>query len=466
MEPIFFEKLVIKFLFSNQEVREKIYPFLSPKIFDDINHIQIIKKIMEFYDKYKKFPKINDLKLCIDKEEIYNVLKSIMEIDTSEYDNDLLLDEIEDFFKKKLILNVITDTATNLNEDEMSKISKAPDQMREALSFSFNTTVGFDLFNNPEKMYEYLHTKDSVIPTGILNFDKMIDGGFHEKSLTLFLAETNMGKTLVMCSLAVNAILQNKNVLYITLEMSEKEISKRITSNIFDTMMDDLVCISKDKFIETFNKIKKQVDSKFIVKEYPTKSINTNNLRNLIKELEIQTKFKPDIIFVDYIGLMLPCQIRKEENSYSELKRISEELRGFAVEITPPIVSAIQANRKGFGSAEIDLTNVSDSIGTTGIADLIIAITQSEEFRKLGKYLWLILKNRFGLNKKKRSICVNYSKMRVFEDKDSKEENLEGVSSPPNEKEDQKKLNETVDDVIGLLNSNDELSRNKIIEFE
>ena len=156
---------------------------------------------------------------------------------------------------------------------------------------------------------------------------------------------TNLGKSLIMTSLGVDCILRNKNVLYVTCEMSEEKISERVMSNMFDIAGEDLKLLTRSKFHEKFESIRKQVKNKFVVKEYPTKSINVNHIRNLVKELKVRKKFVPDIIFVDYLGIMNPIYRSKNDNTYLEVKRISEELRGMAVELGLPIVSAVQTNR-------------------------------------------------------------------------------------------------------------------------
>ena len=45
-----------------------------------------------------------------------------------------------------------------------------------------------------------------------MRFDEIIEGGFHEKSISVYLAETRRGKTLIQVGLASNCILNNKNV--------------------------------------------------------------------------------------------------------------------------------------------------------------------------------------------------------------------------------------------------------------
>jgi len=454
MEIVFFEKVLIRFLFIDEKVRDKVMPFLVPEIFEDHKNIQLIKSVMSIMGRFEHFPSVPEMKIELNNEETYNRLIEIMEMNVTEYKNDFLLGTIENFIKNKLVHNVNVEIAMNLNNENEEQLKQTPDKLREALAFSFDTKVGLDLLDEEDRLYNHLHNKDIVIPTGITQFNKLIEGGFHCKSLSLFMAETNLGKSLIMTSLGVDCILRNKNVLYVTCEMSEEKISERVMSNMFDIATEDLKLLTRSKFHEKFESIRKQVKNKFVVKEYPTKSINTNHIRNLIKELKVRKKFVPDIIFVDYLGIMNPIYRGKGDNSYLEVKRISEELRGMAVELGLPIVSAVQTNRGGFGDAEIDLKDISDSIGTAATADIIIGVTQSEEFRKMGKFSWIILKNRYGLNKHKVDVNVDYYKMRVYEDSEAKvDETATSISKiPPSEKVKKKEVENTVQDVKDILN--------------
>jgi len=301
--------------------------------------------------------------------------------------------------------------------------------------------------------------------------NKCIDGGFHEKSLTLFMAETNMGKSLIMASLAVDSMLRNKNVLYITCEMSEDKISERVMSNLFDVNLHDLRLLPKNTFHEKFIKIRKEAQKKIIIKEYPPRAINANHIRNLVKDLEVRKKFKPDIIYVDYLGILLPIFKNKQDNTYLEVKRISEEIRALAVEMAIPFVSAVQTNRKGFGDAEIDLTDISDSIGTAATADVIIGVTQSKEFKEQGKYQWIMLKNRYGINKFGFPVNVDYDKMRITDDEDgngaptaasfSKNSTVGGGSNG-----DKNAVDKAIEETRNVLNKDRKDKFGKTIEFE
>lgn len=411
---------MLKLLFQKKDIREKILPFLSVDIFDSFEHKEITKKILSFIDDYNKFPTVFDMKLVLDNKEVFEEFKKVLYIDTNKYSKESLLLELESFFKKKLIWNVVTDIAEKLKDDGIKNISESPDQLRTSLSFSFDTQIGLDLFSDEERMFNHFNKKDKYIPSGLFCLDRLIGGGFHDKNLHLVLAATNTGKSLIKCSLASNAISKNKNVLYITLEMSEERIAERILQNIFDLRQSELKKLDSDNFKLKYKDIKEKIKNKLIIKEYPTKGANTNSFRNLLKELEIKKKFIPDIIFIDYLGIMTTNNIGKNDNTYTEGKKVSEEVRGLAVEIKKPIISSIQTNRKGIGSSDIDVDDVADSIGTAATADLIIGVTQSEELREQGKYCFIIIKNRFGLNKIKVIVGVDYEKMRIFDDGSNK----------------------------------------------
>jgi len=416
MSPVDFEKILIKYLYQDVDVRDKTLPFLTPTIFDDFENKEIVKFIQTFDDKYGKFPTIPDTKLHLQDKEVFNRLMEITNLDVSEYNNDSLLNEIEDFFKKKLIWNAITDSADNLKEDNLEKMSEMPDKLRTAVAFSFNTEIGLDLLNDGDRLFEFFHNRDRGVPTGLKSLDKWISGGVHKKTLTIFMGETNLGKTLMKCAIAANMLLQNKSVLYVTLEMSEENIAGRILQNMFDLEQEEMKCLSKAKFMQRYNILKEKLNQNLFIKEYPTKGANANTFRNLLKELWIKKKFKPDVMFIDYLGICLPQFQLKSDNTYTEGKRISEEIRGLAVEEDIPIVSSVQSNRNGFGSSELSLKDIADSIGTAQGADIIIGAAQSDEFAANNKISLIILKNRYGLNKIKLVANIDKGKMRIWDD--------------------------------------------------
>jgi archaellum biogenesis ATPase FlaH len=437
IDALLFEDLLIRYLFDDLKFRDRVYPFLKIDIFEKFENKEIVKKIFLYYGSYNKFPNIKEMKIIIEDKNVYEQLVKCFDIDLSEYSKDFIFNEIEGFFKSKLIYSELINGVTFIKDGDVDKVNSVADKLMDYLSFSFDTKIGLDPYEDKEDIYQRLHTKDKVVPSGLLTLDSNIGGGFHEKTLNLFLAPTHMGKTLIKCSLAVNSLLNNKNVLYITCEMSELEIFKRIISNMFDIPINDLVSIPKENFFELFDKFKKFIQNKLIIKEYPTGTLTSRQIRSLIKEIKNKKKFVPDIIYIDYIGIMKG----NGADLYTSLKNITEEVRGVSVEFEIPIVSSVQANREGTNTTSLDFSNTAESMGIPRTADVMLAVTQSDEFKQLKKFRWSLLKNRYGECGKNLHIGVVYEKMRVHDI--DKTKNLEGIN-----KDELKSATENILDVV------------------
>ncbi len=422
-EDFLFENVIMHLMFNDKELREKILPYLRFSIFELVENVEIIKFIKKFIERYKKFPSLRETKLKIKKPELYNHLKTVVTEDLGDIDRQVMIGEIEEYIKQKSVMDVVYSIVDKVQNEETESLNDAPDAIREALAFSFDNKVGIDIFSESDEdaLYDFFHEHGFTVPSGLSTFDEIIDGGFHEKSLTLFMAETNMGKSLIMTALATNNVLQSKNVLYISYEMSEFKISERVIANAMDINIKDIKKLTRNKFKKLFARMRDKIKSKFIVKEYATKGGTVNHIRSLVKELLLKKKFVPDIIFIDYIGIMSSTFSSRSDNTYTEQKRITEEVRGLAVELEIPIVSAIQTNRGGMGNDELELSNASDSVGTVFTGDVIVAVTQSDELRQAGKYVFTIIKNRYGENKKRITVLVDYPKMRLSDDPEVEE---------------------------------------------
>ena len=169
-----------------------------------------------------------------------------------------------------------------------------------------------------------------------------------------------------MCHVGASALTQGKNVLYITMEMSEERIAERMDANLLDVPIDQLEHLSKEMLTNKVSTIAARTNGKLIIKEYPTGQANTSHFRALLNELKLKKNFIPDIIFIDYLNICASSRMKGMGgaiNSYSYIKAIAEEIRGLAVEFDVPIVSATQTTRAGYSSSDIGLEDTSESFG-------------------------------------------------------------------------------------------------------
>jgi replicative DNA helicase len=250
-------------------------------------------------------------------------------------------------------------------------------------------------------------------------FNKITKGGLPNKTLNIALAGTGVGKSLFMCHVAAGCMVQGKNVLYITMEMSEEKIAERIDANLLNVTIDDLVSLPKDLYDKKINKLREKTVGKLIIKEYPTASASSIHFRTLLNELNLKKSFVPDIIFIDYLNICCSSRIKAGANinSYTYVKSIAEELRGLAVEFGVPIVSATQTTRGGFTSSDPGLEDTSESFGLPATADLMFALISSEELEEMGQIMVKQLKNRYNdpTHFKRFTLGIDRAKMRLYD---------------------------------------------------
>lgn len=151
------------------------------------------------------------------------------------------------------------------------------------------------------------------------------------------------GKSLFLANLGVNFALAGLNVVYLTLELSEALVSMRIdsmltgisTRNIFKDLDD----------VEMKVKIIGKKSGLLQVKYMPSGK-TSNDVRAYLKEFEIKTGKKVDVLLVDYLDLLMPIGKKiSAENLFIKDKYVSEELRNLAMEKQCVFVTAAQLNR-------------------------------------------------------------------------------------------------------------------------
>ena len=209
---------------------------------------------------------------------------------------------------------------------------------------------------------------------------------------------TGVGKTTFLCHTAAHHYYLGQKVLFITLEMSEEEIRRKIDANLLNVQMDELELLPKDSYLKKIKQIEEKTLGTLIIREYPEASVGAAHFRHLFSELRLKENFVPTVVYVDYLNLCISSRMKMGSNinTYSIMKAVAEELRGLAKEFNVPILSATQLNREGMSSSDPELTDTSDSIGIPFTTDLQLVLITSEELERLGQIMVKQLKNRYN----------------------------------------------------------------------
>jgi replicative DNA helicase len=422
------EKNILKNLMRNEAFSRKSLPFLKDEYFMVEEDRFLFTEIKKFILKYNNLPTADALIIEVDdfrninEDQVKNLTRTIKELydDTMDTNIDWLSDKTEKFCQEKAIYRAIMSSIEIMNGKDTTQSKGAiPKLLSDALSVSFDPNVGHDYLEDFEERFEYYHRVHEKIPFDLDYFNRITKNGLPKKTLNICLAGTGVGKSLFMCHVAASCLTQGKNVLYITLELAEEEVAKRIDANLMNISFDDLLSLSKSMYEKKANMLKTKTTGKLIIKEYPTASASAIHFKALLNELALKKSFKPDIIFVDYINICTSARVKQggSVNSYTYIKSIAEELRGLAVEYEVPIVSATQTNRSGFDNSDVDLTNTSESFGLPATADLMFALINTEELEKLGQLMVKQLKNRYNdpSTNKRFVVGIDRSKMKLFD---------------------------------------------------
>ena len=223
------ETTILKNLLYTDEYSRKVLPFLKKEYFEDYNEKIIFEEISNFIEKYNNLPTKETLiiesekRTDINDDSFKNICNYINTLEDTPSDHQWLLDTTEKWCKDRAIYLALVESISIADGNAEKKTPDAiPSILSDALAVSFDNQVGHDYLQDYEERYEFYHKREEKIPFDLEFFNKITKGGLPNKTLNIALAGTGVGKSLFMCHVASSALLQGKNVLYITLEMAEE----------------------------------------------------------------------------------------------------------------------------------------------------------------------------------------------------------------------------------------------------
>ena len=434
------EQTILRNLLTNDDFTRKVAAFLQPEYFEGV-YKSLFKEFTKYIAKYNKLPTKEAFKIEIDEanrltdEQYRHAMEIFPNIFTYEKEDiKWLLDRTEKWCQDRAVFNAVMESIQIIDgkHEALSK-NAIPDVLSKALSVSFDTNIGHDYLENVDSRWDFYNLDEEKMAFDLDYFNRVTKGGLPNKTLNIALAGTGVGKSLFMCHMGAAALTEGKNVLYITMEMSEERIAERIDANLLDVPIDRLDKMTKKNFTDRVGSLANKTNGKLIIKEYPTGAAHANHFRALLNELKLKKNFIPDIIFIDYLNICSSSRMKGMGgaiNSYSYIKSIAEELRGLAVEFDVPVVSATQTTRGGYNNDDVGLEDTSESFGLPATADFMFALISNDELKGNNQIMVKQLKNRYndpGLHQRF-VVGVDRSKMRLFD--------VDQNDSPLNKEED------------------------------
>jgi replicative DNA helicase len=397
--------LILSNLVTNERFVRDTIPYIQSEFFESKIDQAIFNAINQYFHKSNSLINRNILLIEVNEapglnsEDLKEAKSKINELCSSEAEKDIkwLTDEAEQWCRDRSMYLAITRAICIYDgtDKEMSPHA-IPDLVKQALSVSFKTNIGSDWQDDAESRFDRYLNPENKIPFDLDTLNDITFGGVTKKTLSIILAGVHVGKTLSLVHLAAGYARLGYNVLYLSLEMGEDEILHRIDANMLKVSMHSIKELGKEVFIKRIHHLRSKSYGKIKVIQYPTSLAHCGHFRTVINELSLKCGWRPDVVMVDYVGIVASSRIKVGmTNSHFYLKSVAEELRAMAIELDFVCWSAMQLTRSGMGSSDVEMTDIAESIGIPGVCDFMLAATRNEEMDAVGQISFKQLKNRF-----------------------------------------------------------------------
>lgn len=397
----FVEKIILKGILNDRNFLILTSSVFEPEYFDDPNISHVFNFCKSYVDEYRNIPdKDSIVNSSENPEDISEIITECEQLDFDTNDSyEFLIDQTNDYLKEKALKRAIIDSVDDV--EDASRRNLIQKRIEEALIKDIKVDLGLKYFDQlRQRLRRIFATSENRIPTYFPVFDELISGGFPSYTFNVLTAKIHGGKSNIMANFAARQVLNGHNVVLLTLEMSEAAFAQRFDS-IYSGLDINRMYLSRSSIVDLGSKLREVKNTEnrgdLFIKQYPTGDASILDFRIYLRELMLRD-INIDIVYVDYINLM-KAAYKTDNNMYSSIKRISEELRALAFEFQCPVISVSQLNREGFFTqfSEVNFNHIAESMGIPATADFMAIMgTDEEQMVYESEILYKITKSRIG----------------------------------------------------------------------
>ena len=376
------QKLYIDFLLADKDLFVRCNAILESSYFDRQfrDTVDFIKKHVEEYSDVPMLEQVN---------AVGNIGASDVRATMTDEHKNWFMDNFEQFCRHKALEAAILQSADKLENKEYGTVEGI---IKAATEIGLAKDFGTNYWEDPAGRIQTIKDSRGQNSTGWMTFDKFLYGGFNTGELNIFAGGSGSGKSLFMQNLALNWSLQGKNVVYISLELSEELCAMRLDAMLTGMSTKDVMKNSGD--VELRVKMASKKAGRLQVIQMKNGS-TINDIKAYLREYQIQHNLHVDALLVDYLDLMMPITVKvNPSDQFIKDKFVSEELRNLATELGILFVTASQLNRSAVDEIEFDHSHIAGGISKINTADNLIGIFSSRAMRERGRVQIQFMKTR------------------------------------------------------------------------
>ena len=373
------QKLLLQYLLSSPDTFALCKSIVKPDYFAP-EFRKTVDFFHEYYDKYSALPDAD----AVEAETGVALKHQVITRDQINF----CCDEVETFCKRKAFEAAIYAAVPLIEKGDFAAIET---MVKDALLISLNKDLGMNYFENPMDRLEEMLQTPPRIPTLWDAFDESIGGGLARTELLLVTANSGGGKSITLANLAVNMVNQGKDVLYISLELSEEMVSQR-----FDTLFSGFPTVNWRHHYQEIGAALTKIGKKAgqLTIKHMGSGTNSNAIRAYLKEYELKYGKVPDLLIVDYLDLMGANEKVSADNVWEKDKRATEQLRDILFDYNMIGATASQQNRAALETDNLHQGHIAGGISKVNTVDIHASIILTPAMKAAGEMMIKFLKTR------------------------------------------------------------------------
>lgn len=424
-----FQSKIISLQIKNTKFLEFYGNVIKPEYFSDPSHQSIAEIISNYWEKYSKNPTyevlIDEIQRSEDKSKVDLLAKVLEEtIEQKEEDFKYYEDKVLEFCKRQSALIGIRQAAEKLKGGDLESILPTIEKSLEVGTAFDPNNFGMDYWQALDK--EELQKVVPKIPTlmgesGMGGLDDVLRGGLAKGNLGIMIMPTGKGKSIFLTNLAGNAVFQGYNVAYISLELSESQVSKRFNTFFSGYTEDEIEKFEPKDFKENLLRNLKGVRlGNLLIKQFPNKGASVREIESYLKMAKSRLGWFPDLIAWDYLDI-IKAPFRSKE-TYEQLRDVSDQLKSFCQRHEIPCWTATQANKEGASKKIIRNEHSANSYSKLDSADVVLTCNPKvDEETGLRMAEVFCTKNRQGVDQISADFEIDLKRMRyIFRPKEAR----------------------------------------------
>lgn len=414
------ERDFVSSLIMSDKCCQVLVPYIKLNYFENDYTRIIVQWVIEYYHKFKSSPKNDILSLyrvhCDEIQDdslrdlILAYLQKLADNDVPVNNEDFLLDKSRDFLDYRSLKMYTQDLDACLSTKSMDKARKIQSEYKK-VSVAETNEVSLLSTDDVSIIQKSLDTVDEELvklPEGLSG----VFGKLHRNDFVSILAGMKKGKSWLMQLLALIAMKQQLNVVFVSMEMTREEVVQRMWKSLFGSksglIPDGIYETSRfvqcpddpEKYnIELFDinvnnsklnkksvqdlqkelRAQNQYSGNLRIIAYPAFSVSVDDIFDRVEELA-QDGFVADAVVIDYADITKPVGGGTELRN--QLDATWKSCRARAMKNHWLVITASQTNRAGLGSSVVSAETIAEDIRKLAHVTSMVSMEQTPKMYK------------------------------------------------------------------------------------